>query len=176
MSFRVCGDILFFLSGCVEIFFFSHFLLTKIPAISGQSPLVPIIVWAAAVFLIAVAANRSRRSTRAAFPDKAGYLRTHYLRTLGLITYPLYLTHDVIGSAIIHGLVDAGLDASLAVGEALGILVLACWLICAKIEPAIRRLLREILSDSGLLPDTGRPSSLPSPPPGLRLPLPVRAR
>jgi peptidoglycan/LPS O-acetylase OafA/YrhL len=159
------------LSGCVEIFFFAHFLLTKIPAISGQSPLVPIIVWAVAVFLIAVAANRSRRSTGTASPDAAGYLRT-----LGLITYPLYLTHNVIGSAIIRVLVHAGLDASFAVWVGLGTLVLVCWLISAKIEPAIRCLLREVFSNFRLLPKTEPPSSLPSPPPGLRLPLPIRAR
>jgi peptidoglycan/LPS O-acetylase OafA/YrhL len=129
------------LSGCAEIFFFSSYLLTNVPAISGQSALVPIVVWAAAVFLIAVAANRSRRATGTASPDAAGYLRT-----LGLITYPLYLTHNVVGSAIIRGLIHAGLDASVAVGVSLGMLVLVCWLICAKIEPAIRRLLREVFS------------------------------
>jgi peptidoglycan/LPS O-acetylase OafA/YrhL len=158
------------LSGCAEIFYFASFLLTSIPAISDQSALVPIVVWAAAVFLIAVAANRSRRSAGTACPDAAGYLRT-----LGLITYPLYLTHNVVGSAIIRVLVDAGLDASLAVGVALGMLVLVCWLICAKIEPAIRRLLGEIFSNFRLLPKTEPPSSLPSPPPGPRLLLPIRA-
>ena len=150
------------LSGCAEIFFFSSFLLTNIPAISGQSAFVPIVVWAAAVFLIAVAANRSRRSTGTASPEAAGYLRT-----LGLITYPLYLTHNVVGSAIIRVLIDAGLDASLAVWAGLGMLVLVCWLICAKIEPAIRRLLGKIFSNFRLLPKTELPSSLTSPPPGL---------
>jgi peptidoglycan/LPS O-acetylase OafA/YrhL len=169
------------LSGCAEIYYFSAFLLTHIPAISGQSPLVPIVVWAAAVFLIAVAANRSRRSTGTASTDAAGYLRTRYLRTrylrtLGLITYPLYLTHNVIGSAIIRVLIDAGLDASLAVGAGLSILVLVCWLICAKIEPAIRRSLRQIFSYFGRLPKTEPLSSLPNSPPGLRLPLPIRAK
>jgi peptidoglycan/LPS O-acetylase OafA/YrhL len=174
------------LSGCAEIYYFSSFLLTHIPAISGQSPFVPIVVWAAAVFLIAVAANRSRRSTGSASPDAAGhlrtrylrtrYLRTRYVRTLGLITYPLYLTHNVIGSAIIRVLIDAGLDASLAVGAGLGILVLVCWLICAKIEPAIRRSLTQIFSYFGRLPKTEPLSSLRSPPPGLRLPLPIRAK
>jgi peptidoglycan/LPS O-acetylase OafA/YrhL len=163
------------LSGCAEIFYFSSYLLLNIPAIAGQSPFVPIIVWAAAVFLIAVAANRSRRSTGTASPDAAGYLRTRYLRTLGLITYPLYLTHDVIGSAIIRVLIDAGLDASLAVWACLGMLVLVCWLICAKIEPAIRRLLREIFSNFGPLSQTKPSSSLPSPPSGLRL-LPIREK
>jgi peptidoglycan/LPS O-acetylase OafA/YrhL len=157
------------LSGCAEIYYFSSFLLTNIPAISGQSAVVPIVVWGAAVLIIAVAANRNRGSTGIASPDAAGYLRT-----LGLITYPLYLTHNVIGSAIVRVLVDAGLDASLAVWVGLGVLVLVCWLISAKIEPAIRRPLREIFSNFRLLPKTEPPSSLPGPPPGLRLPLPIR--
>jgi peptidoglycan/LPS O-acetylase OafA/YrhL len=129
------------LSGCAEIFFFSSYLLTNVPAISGQSALVPIVVWATAVFLIAIAANRSRRAAGTALPDAAGYLRT-----LGLITYPLYLTHNVVGSAIIRVLIHVGVDAALAVGLSLGMLVLVCWLICAKMEPAIRRLLTEIFS------------------------------
>jgi peptidoglycan/LPS O-acetylase OafA/YrhL len=134
-----------FLSGCAEILFFSSYLL-KIPAISGQSALVPIAVWAAAVFLIAAAANRSRRSTGTVSPEAPAYLRT-----LGLITYPLYLTHNIVGSAIIRVLIDAGLDDSLAVWAGLGMLVLVCWLICAKIEPAIRRLLRKIPSNYAAL-------------------------
>jgi peptidoglycan/LPS O-acetylase OafA/YrhL len=98
------------------------------------------------------------------------------LRTLGLITYPLYLTHNITGTAIIRVLIDAGLDASLAVWASIAMLVLVCWFICAKIEPAIRRLLTEIFSNFGRIPKAVPPSSLPSPSPGLRLPLPVRAK
>lgn len=170
------------LSGAAEIFYFSSYLSLNIPAISGQSPFVPIIVWAAAVLLIAVAANRSRRSAGTATADAAGYLRVRFgtlmrtlLRTLGLITYPLYLTHNVVGSAIIRVLVHAGLDASLAVGIALGMLVLVCWLICAKIEPAIRHLLSEVFSNFGLPSKAKSPSRIPIPPPGLRL-QPIRAK
>src|SRR6185436_15020159 len=122
------------LSGCAEIYYFSHFLLNAIPAISDQSPFLPILVWAAAVLLIGFAANKSRHAAGTASPESPAYLRT-----LGLITYPLYLTHNVTGTAIIRVLTDAGLDASLAVWAALGMLVLVCWSICAKIEPAIRR-------------------------------------
>jgi peptidoglycan/LPS O-acetylase OafA/YrhL len=176
------------LSGAAEIFYFSSYLSLNIPAISGQSPFVPITVWAAAVLLIAVAANRSRCSSGIASPEAEGYLRTHFrtvLRTLGLMTYPLYLTHNVIGSAMIRVLVHAGLDASVAVGVALGVLVLICWLICSKIEPAIRHLLSEIFSSFGRLPKTEPPSSVPipllsssprpSPHPGLRL-QPIRTK
>ena len=152
------------LSGCAEIFYFSSYLSLNIPTISGQSPFVPIVVWAAAVFLIALAANRSRVSSGEASPDAAGYLRTRYLRTLGLITYPLYLTHNVIGSAIIRVLIDAGLDAYLAVAAGLGMLALVCWFISAKVEPAIRRLLRELFSNFERLPKTEPPRSLPSAP------------
>ena len=98
------------LSGAAEIYFFASFFLTCIPAISGQSALVPIMVWAAAVGLIAYCANRNRRSAATASPEAPAYWRT-----LGLITYPLYLTHNVIGTAIIRVLVDAGLDATSAV-------------------------------------------------------------
>src|SRR5207244_12121100 len=98
-----------------------------------------------------------------------------YLRTLGLITYPLYLTHNVTGTAIIRVLTDAGLDASLAVWVSLALLVPVCWFICAKIEPAIRRLLTEFVSNFRLRPKSAPSSSLPSPPAGLRLPLPIRA-
>ena len=159
------------LSGCAEIYYFSDFLLKAIPAISGELVFLPILVWAAAVLLIAFAANKSRRSVGAASPEAPAYLRT-----LGLITYPLYLTHNVTGTAIIRVLTDAGLDASLAVWASLAMLSLVCWFICAKIEPAIRRLLKDVFSNFKLRPKAAPPSSLPGPLPGLRLPLPSAPR
>ena len=159
------------LSGSAEIYFFSHYLLTTIPAISGESPLVPILVWAAAVLLIAVAAHRSRRATAKTSPVVAGYLKT-----IGLITYPLYLTHNVIGSAVIRVLVDAGLDDTVAVGLTLGMLVLLCWFICAKMEPAVRASLTQVFANAGLLANRESASRLAKPTAGLRLPLPVPAK
>ena len=102
------------LSGCAEIYYFSDFLLKAIPAISDESVFLPILVWAAAVLLIGFAANKNRR-----LPDTASPEAPAYLRTLGLITYPLYLTHNVTGTAMIRVLTDAGLDASLAVWASL---------------------------------------------------------
>jgi peptidoglycan/LPS O-acetylase OafA/YrhL len=151
------------LSGCAEIYYFSHFLLAQIPAISDQSAVVPILVWLAAVSLIAVAANKSRHAAGTASPEAPAYLRT-----LGLITYPLYLTHNVTGTAIIRVLTDAGLDASLALWASLAMLVLFCWFICAKIEPAIRGLLKAITSNVGLPAKAKPASSLPGLPSRLR--------
>ncbi len=162
------------LSGFAEIYYFASYLLTDIPVISGQSPFVPVAVWAAAVLLMAVAADRARRSTGTASPDAAGHSRTHVLRTLGLITYPLYLIHNVVGSAIIRVLVDAGLNDALAVAMGLSLVVLVCWFICAKIEPAIRRQLRQVFSDAGGFAKTE--PRLPLPHSGLRHPMPGRAK
>jgi peptidoglycan/LPS O-acetylase OafA/YrhL len=156
------------LSGAAEIYFFASFFLTSIPAISDQSAVVPIMVWAAAVLLIARAANRSRRSARIASPEAPAYLRT-----LGLITYPLYLTHNVIGTAIIRALVVSGLDATSAVWIALGMLVLVCWFICAKIEPAVRSALMQTLAHFGKLPERQPASRHQALAGGLRLPLSV---
>ena len=135
-------------SGAAEIYFFASFFLTTIPAISGQSALVPIMVWAAAVGVIAYDANRNRRPAAAASREAPSYLRT-----LGLITFPLYLTHNVIGTGIIHALIDAGLGAATAVWVALALLVLVCWFICATVEPAIRDAITKTILRFGLFPD-----------------------
>ncbi|UFW39048.1 acyltransferase family protein [Bradyrhizobium sp. WSM471] len=159
------------LSGAAEIYFFASFFLTSIPAISDQSALVPIAVWAAAVLLIALAANRHRHSAGIASPKTPAYLRT-----LGLITYPLYLTHNVIGTAIIRALIDAGWDATSAVWVALGMLVLVCWFICAKVEPAVRSALTLTVAYFGKLPERQPKSRRPALARGLRLPLPVSVK
>jgi hypothetical protein len=51
-------------------------------------------------------------------------------------------------------------------------LVPVCWFICAKIEPAIRRLLKEFRPNFRLRPKAAAASGLPAPLPELRLPLP----
>jgi hypothetical protein len=43
-------------------------------------------------------------------------------------------------------------------------LVPVCWFICAKIEPAIRRLLKEFFSNFRLRPKAAPQPSLPGPP------------
>ncbi len=165
------------LSGAAEIYFFASFFLTCIPAIADQSALVPISVWAAAVALIAWCANRNRRAAGAVSHQAPAYSRTtSYLRTLGLITYPLYLTHNVIGTEVIRALVDAGLDATSAVWVAIGILVLLCWFICAKIDPAIRGAMTRTISYFGQLPERLPASKRPKFSRGLGLRLPVPAK
>ncbi|MCK1403952.1 acyltransferase [Bradyrhizobium sp. 76] len=161
------------LSGAAEIYYFASFFLTSIPAIADQSALVPIMVWAAAVLLIAMAANRNRNRRAAGItaPEAPAYWRT-----LGLITYPLYLSHNIVGSAIIHALADAGLDATTAVWVQLSILVLICWFICAKVEPAIRGAMIRAIRYFGQLPERLPTSRRPRFSRGLGLWRPVPAK
>ena len=98
------------------------------------------------------------------------------MRTLGLITYPLYLTHNITGTAIIRVLVDTGLDATFAVWVQLGILVLVCWFICVKIEPAIRGAMTKTIAYFGQLPEKLPASRRPKFSRGLGLRLPVQAK
>ena len=146
------------LSGCAEVYYFSDFLVKAIPAISDEPVFLPVLVWAAAVLLIGFAANKNRQQVAGTAAPEA----PAYLRTLGLITYPLYLTHNVTGTAMIRVLTDAGMDASLAVWASLAMLVPVCWFICAKIEPAIRRLLKEFVSNFRLRPKAAAAAGLPS--------------
>lgn len=159
------------LSGAAEIYFFASFLLTSISAISDQSAFVPIMVWAAAVLLIACCANRNRNAAASTSAEAPAYWRT-----LGLITYPLYLTHDVIGSAIIRFMIDAGIDATSAVWIALAMLVVVCWLICARIEPAIRSAMMRSIAYFGQLPERRPATRRTAFARGLGLRLPVAAK
>lgn len=137
------------LSGAAEIYFFASFFLTCIPSISNQSAFVPILIWAAAVGVIAYDANRNRRPGSANLRDAPAVLRT-----LGLITFPLYLTHNVIGAAVIHALIDAGLGDTAAVWVAMILIVLVCWLICAAIEPAIKVTMTSTIAYFGMTPES----------------------
>jgi peptidoglycan/LPS O-acetylase OafA/YrhL len=157
-------------SGSAEIYYFSDFLVKAIPAISDELVALPVLVWAAAVLLIGFAAYKSRQQV----PGTPSPEAPAYLRTLGLITYPLYLTHNITGTAMIRVFTDAGMDASLAVWTSLAMLVPLCWFICAKVEPAIRALLKSIISS---IRERSRIAPvLPGPLPGLRPSLPMQAK
>jgi hypothetical protein len=74
---------------------------------------------------------------------------------------------------MIRVLTDAGMNDSLAVWTSLAMLVPVCWFICAKLEPAIRGLVKAAIANKGLRSTTTKPSGLPAALPGLRHPLPL---
>jgi hypothetical protein len=64
----------------------------------------------------------------------------------------------------------------LAVWVQLGILILVCWFICAKIEPAIRGAMTKTIAYFGQLPERLPASKRPRFSRGLGLRLPVPAK
>ncbi|MEI9923311.1 MAG: acyltransferase [Bradyrhizobium sp.] len=140
------GLVLAFISGAAEIYSTSLFHVTDLPAVSGQWPLVPVAVYVAAMCVVGFTAMESRRSINRSVPG-AGYFRT-----VGLITYPLYLTHKTVGGTIARVLIEAGLDATLSVLVALSSVIALCWVVCLNIEPPLRALMKQFLSCLGLLP------------------------
>jgi peptidoglycan/LPS O-acetylase OafA/YrhL len=136
-----------FLSAALEIFNTCVFGIPFVKYLPGGGsallPLAPIAVFTAAMCIVGFAARRIRFS-----PARVG--SAGILRSLGLITYPFYLTHNVIGAGVTRLLIAAGLDAGLSICIALSALLALCLLFCSKVEPALRGLLKRILAYLGL--------------------------
>lgn len=62
-------------------------------------------------------------------------------RKIGLMTYPLYLIHDVVGAAMLGALVRAGLPHLPAMAVVAATMIAASWLVATEAEPRIRLLL-----------------------------------
>jgi exopolysaccharide production protein ExoZ len=101
-----------------------------------MSPIIPLTIWLAVVALMFVFARTPERFTPRAQRSRA------VLQHLGKMTYPLYLTHSVVGAGVMRLLIEAGVDrwAALAVGASA--MLLAASLIALLAEPAVRNLLR----------------------------------
>ena len=62
-------------------------------------------------------------------------------RRIGLMTYPLYLLHDVVGAALLGFLVRAGLPHLFSMAVVGTTMIAASWLVATEAEPRIRLLL-----------------------------------
>lgn len=62
-------------------------------------------------------------------------------RRIGLMTYPLYLLHDVVGAALLGVLVRAGLPHLFSMAVVGATMIAASWLVATEAEPRIRLLL-----------------------------------
>lgn len=62
-------------------------------------------------------------------------------RRIGLMTYPLYLLHDVVGAALLGVLVRAGLPHLFSMVIVGATMIAASWLVATEAEPRIRLLL-----------------------------------
>jgi peptidoglycan/LPS O-acetylase OafA/YrhL len=108
------------------------------------SPALPCAIWvgAMALFWFAVANNARMR----AMP--AGLLKL--LRRLGLMSYPLYLLHNVAGGAVMGSLVSWGASTTVALWLAVAFVMVLSWWVSVMPEPALQQRIRSVLNNVGL--------------------------
>jgi peptidoglycan/LPS O-acetylase OafA/YrhL len=96
-------------------------------------------------------------------PWLAGRIDARLTRTIGLMTYPLYLIHQVAGAILLGALVRAGMPPLAAVALTIVAMLAAAWAVATIAEPWLRRPLVWLFSlGRDPAPDSRRSASLPT--------------
>ena len=82
------------------------------------------------------------------------------IRTAGMMTYPLYLVHQMAGGAILSTLVLNGWNRWSALAATMALALAASWVIARHLEPVLQRLTKQALPlIRAYLPSGARPAS-----------------
>ncbi|MBP28011.1 acyltransferase [Methylobacterium sp.] len=129
-------------AGLIEISDSSRDFLGQMGRAGAQTPLVPCLLFA--VCILAMAASVRWNAWLCAH---AGDRTCRLVRTAGLMTYPLYLTHNVNGAALTHFLVTAlGFGPLAALVTSCGTMLAISFAIVRWPEPVLRRNLAALLA------------------------------
>jgi peptidoglycan/LPS O-acetylase OafA/YrhL len=101
----------------------------------------PAAIWVAAIILIILSIAMNDRAHAWA----GGRVRA--IRTMGLMTYPLYLFHQTVGDVVILALHDRGMPRFLALFFGAAICLLGSWIVASALEPGLRRRIRPIFAN-----------------------------
>lgn len=128
--------LLFLVGGCLQIAGESALKLEKTGL--DFSPLVPCAIWLGAMlfFWLAIANN--------ARVQQLPLWALQLLRRLGLMTYPLYLLHNVTGGALMGAFVQGGASTATAFGAAVVSVLALSWWISKVPEPALQKSTRAL--------------------------------
>lgn len=129
------------LGGVLEIFDSARSIVSPI----GDSPerrMIACAVWIAAVACLASAIIYNQMLHK--FFGKS----SEVIRFLGLMTYPLYLLHDIIGAALLRAASLLGASPVVALAFAMMMVLALGWAVTRFLEPPIQALLRVVLSRS----------------------------
>jgi peptidoglycan/LPS O-acetylase OafA/YrhL len=107
------------------------------------SPALPCAVWLGAMLFFWFAVSNNARMH--AMPP----WMLRLLRRLGLMTYPLYLLHNVTGGAVMGSLAGWGVSTPLALLLAIAFIVLLSWWVSVVPEPVLQKWARTALTELG---------------------------
>jgi peptidoglycan/LPS O-acetylase OafA/YrhL len=130
--------LLFLIGGCLQIAGENALKLEKTGF--GFSPFTPCLIWLGAMLFFGLAVINNARIQR--LPLWALQL----LRRLGLMTYPLYLLHNVTGGALLGALVDQGASTATALAAVVAIVLTLSWWISKVPEPALQKSTRTLFN------------------------------
>lgn len=103
------------------------------------SALAPCVTWLAAMAFIVWSVRDNARWHRLPLAVR------NAIRTAGMMTFPLYLLHQVIGGAIMGALVLAGWNRWSALAATLALVLAASWLVAQHLEPVLQRVTKQVL-------------------------------
>jgi peptidoglycan/LPS O-acetylase OafA/YrhL len=130
--------VLFAVGGCAQIAGEATVKFDKTGL--AYSPLLPCAMWLASVVWIVLSVSYNDRVR--SLPVWA----LQSLRRLGLMTYPLYLLHNVAGGAVMGALANRGLSTLAALLLAITIIMGLTWWVSRVPEPALQRSARSLFS------------------------------
>jgi peptidoglycan/LPS O-acetylase OafA/YrhL len=138
--YRWFGLAVAFIGGGAEVYTQTVLSLAFVPAMVGQLPWIPPTAWAIGTVCIFVSALGGDHLV-----PRSEFSRT-ILKYLGLMSYPIYLLHNVVGAAVARILIEVGINPLIAILLALVIIVLFSLLLCSTLEPALALQLRRSLN------------------------------
>ena len=146
------------LGGMAEIFDSARDIIGP----AGDSPqkrVAVCVVWLVAVALMAAAIHHQQLLRRMLGSS------AKTIKQIGLMTYPLYLLHDVIGAALMKAAFLTGVPPLGALGFAVAAVLVLSWVVTQFLEPPVRAVLRALLSRPALVTSPKQVSSVIRPPP-----------
>jgi peptidoglycan/LPS O-acetylase OafA/YrhL len=133
------GWLLFFIvGGCMQVAADSQLKFEKTGFL--LSPLLACAIWLGAMLLLFWMVQNNDRVR--SLPEPA--LRT--LRRLGLVTYPLYLLHNVTGGAVLGALLGWGIGSTDALLLTMLLIIALSWWVSVTPEPALQKATRSTLT------------------------------
>jgi len=131
-------------TGCLQIYGVTESFYYQFDI--RQPTLTPMTVWLGSLLAIYMAVVYNHKIHEISPP---WLLRM--FRTMGLMTYPLYLLHQTAGLALMNELVKLGLNAYAALLSIIVLAIASAWLVSVFIEPPLQRLAKEYLLRLGSL-------------------------
>jgi peptidoglycan/LPS O-acetylase OafA/YrhL len=132
---------IFFVGACLQIVAEASLKLEKTGL--PLSPALPCAIWAGSmVFFWLAVSNNARMHAMPAWV-------LQLLRRLGLMTYPLYLIHNVTGGAVMGALVNRGASSMVALWLAIAFVIVLSWWVSLVPEPALQQRARSLLNELG---------------------------